>query len=937
MSALTRRAFIKNSAFAAASLPLASSLLRAQPAASSALPPAVPVSAPVAPGGASLRWLDGAPPAVQPGAAWGVPWPRGEVKAGEPFALRTAAGAAVPVQTWPLATWPDGSLKWTGHAIPAGAATGRDGEAQTLTLLAGAAPAAPAQPVAVTESADAVEVSTGVITCRIPRRGGVLVATILRDGREIARAGRLVALRQADAPDADAAAAVAVEAFAGEVTSLAIEQDGPVRAVVRLEGSHRNEAGRAWLPFVVRLYFHASGETVRMVHTFIYDGDEHRDFIRGLGIRFDVPLRDAPHDRHVRFTGEGAGLWAEAVRGVTGLRRDPGKEVRAAQVAGLATPPLSAWDKRVSSRLDLIPAWGDYTLSQLSADGFGIRKRTKPGHAWIQAASGRRASGLAYLGGPSGGFAFGQRYFWQRYPVQIDIRGAAQEAGEAAEVTNWLWSPEAPAMDLRFYHDGLGMDTHEKEREGLEITYEDYEKGFGTPHGIARTSELFFHALEATPPRGRFPELAAALVQPGVIAAAPAHLRAAGVFGDWSLPDRSAPEKARLEDQLDHLFALYARQVEQRRWYGFWDHGDVMHTYDRDRHEWRYDVGGYAWDNSELSPDLWLWYTFLRSGRADVFRLAEAMTRHTGEVDVYHLGRFRGLGTRHNVQHWGCSAKQLRISTAVYRRFYYYLTADERTGDLLHELVDADEAFLTLDPLRKIRKEPIPPPARSAVSVGFGTDWGSLAAAWLTEWERTGDTRARDKLLAGMRTIAAQPTGFLAGGGSFNLDTGEFAVETEARISVSHLNAVFGLAEICSELVSLVDVPAFREAWLRYCRLYNASADEQRAALGRDLGRLNLRESHARLTAWAARSTADPDLAARAWQEFYSGRSGLGVHDDLHPRAIVGPAVLNPVEESFGLGTNATAQWGLAAIQCLALVGDRMPAGVEPAPTDAPG
>ena len=64
--------------------------------------------------------------------------------------------------------------------------------------------------------------------------------------------------------------------------------------------------------------------------------------------------------------------------------------------------------------------------------------------------------------------------------------------------------------------------------------------------------------------------------------------------------------------------------------------------------------------------------------------------RHTTEVDTYHLGRFAGLGTRHNVQHWGCSAKQVRISTAVYRRIYYYLTADERTGDVMRELLDAD-------------------------------------------------------------------------------------------------------------------------------------------------------------------------------------------------------------------------------------------------------
>jgi len=48
------------------------------------------------------------------------------------------------------------------------------------------------------------------------------------------------------------------------------------------------------------------------------------------------------------------------------------------------------------------------------------------------------------------------------------------------------------------------------------------------------------------------------------------------------------------------------------------------------------------------------------------------MTRHTGEVDVHHVGRFAPLGSRHNVLHWGDSGKQLRISTVANRRYYYY-------------------------------------------------------------------------------------------------------------------------------------------------------------------------------------------------------------------------------------------------------------------------
>lgn len=42
------------------------------------------------------------------------------------------------------------------------------------------------------------------------------------------------------------------------------------------------------------------------------------------------------------------------------------------------------------------------------------------------------------------------------------------------------------------------------------------------------------------------------------------------------------------------------QDIDQRQFYGFWNYGDVMHTYDQTRHTWRYDVGGYAWDNGEL-------------------------------------------------------------------------------------------------------------------------------------------------------------------------------------------------------------------------------------------------------------------------------------------------------------------------------------------------
>ncbi|HEX6685175.1 MAG TPA: hypothetical protein VF062_20460 [Candidatus Limnocylindrales bacterium] len=901
MSNLTRRGLLKGTALAVAG---------------TAVPTAAMAAAVENPGPGEVgqaRWLEGQAPPQTAGVTWGMPWPKGRFPGENTFAVTTADGTAVPAQSWVTGYWGDGSVKWTAHAIGPQATT------SPLYRVGPGEPTPPATPLTVQTGQDAVDVDTGTIRVSLNRRGRHLVRSIVRGGREVAREGELVCLRRNNADDGENQV-VRQEGFSSTIQGVRVEQAGPVRAVVRIDGKHK-QGNREWLPFTVRMYFYAGSDGVRMMHTFVWDGKHNEDFVSGLGIRFKVPLADEPYNRHVRLAGAGDGVFGEAVQGITGLRRDPGAAVRAAQVAGQRTPAISTWDTRVSGRMQWIPTWGDYTLRQLTADSFQIRKRTKRGRSWVGASSGGRASGLGYVGGPSGGFALGMRNFWQLYPTQLDIRDAATDT---ATMTLWLWAPDAGPMDLRFYHDGLGQDTYPEQLDALEITYEDYEPGFDTPYGIARTSELMFWALPETPTAQRFAELAAAVRTPALLVAPPAHLHAAGVFGDWAPVDRSTPARAQIEDRLDFLFQFHLGQVEQHGWYGFWDYGDVMHTYDNDRHMWRYDIGGYAWDNSELSPDLWLWYQYLRTGRADVFRFAEAMTRHTGEVDVYHIGQWKDLGTRHGVQHWGDSAKQLRISTAAYRRFFYFLTADERVGDLMRDLVDADKTFLALDPIRKIRTEPYTPDP-AALSIGFGTDWGALAAAWLTEWERGGDPIARQRLMSTMRTIGLQTNGFVQGGALYNLHTGEFAIANPPVISVGSLSSVFGLVEMCSELIAMIDIPEFTREWLRYCRFYNATAAQQAAEFGRSFGSQNLRQAHSRLTAYAAAKTGDAALAARAWQEFYAGHAGYGPNVNWQATRVNPPHVVKPVDETDFVSTNASAQYGLAAIQCLALAGQHLP------------
>ncbi|WP_076068876.1 Tat pathway signal sequence domain protein [Sphingomonas montana] len=880
---ITRRAALRTTMLAGAAA--------AMPGKGFAARPSVP--APAAP----VRWIDGVAPVLNAGHTFGVPWPEGSLRRGRALTVRDGAGRGVPSQAWPTAYWPDGSVKWTAHALAAGAV----GDA--LVVVPGT-PARPADPVRVRQTADAVFVATGALEWEIGRTGSALVRAARIDGRIVVGATELVAMLATDA------AGRTRSDLTGTIDRVVVEQTGPVRAVVRLEGMHAG-AGRRMLPFVVRLYAYAGATSLRIVHSFVHDGDPAKDFIAALGVRVGVPMAGALHDRHLRLATGNGGMFAEGVRPLTGLRRDPGKAFRVAQVEGRAVPPLAEMAPAVRDVLDRIPAWSDVSLAQLSARGFTIAKRTHAGQGWIAAGEGARATGLGYVGSPTGGAALASRWFWERHPSQIDIRDAA---AERATLTAWLWSPDAAPMDLRPYRDTMGMEGFAAQNEGLAVTYEDYEPGWDSATGTARTSELTLWACAATPPTATLLAMADMVATPPQAMVVPARIHAAGVFGDWGLPDRSTPNRRMVEDQLANLIDFYAGEVDRRSWYGFWNHGDVMHSYDADRHQWRYDIGGFAWANSELSPDLWLWYSALRTGDATTFRLAEAMTRHTGEVDVYHLGRFRGMGTRHGVQHWSDSSKQPRVSNAAYRRIFYYLTADERVGDLMHALIDSDRTLSAVDIGRKVPGAVHAALPAGTIEMSFGTTWATLAGAWLTEWERTGDRRWCDRLFAGMDTIGRMPRGWMTGSAPFDLATGRFR-DPGDRIRLSHLNAVFGAVEISAELIRLIDNPGYKAAWTEYCTWYNAPQAEYLAKFGGRFGPRNLREGHSRLTAYAAQQSSDAALAARAAGEFASGVAGLGtVAGDPRIRLPGG------VVEWPNVSTNAASQWGLAAIQLLALV-----------------
>lgn len=841
-----------------------------------------------------LQWI-GAVPSVNTPVSFGVPFAKGRVSSKQNFTLATADRKEIPTDNWELAYWPDGSIKWGGFAavVPA--------TSEKLTLHInnnGKHSQTTHSKLKIKESADHIMIENGTFSAFFSKKGTSLFDSLIYNNTRIAGSAQLVCRTESKGVKQGDTESVTYTNYRSEIKSMTIERQGNVRAVLKIEGVHKNTE-REWLPFIVRLYFYAGSEEIKLVHSIVYDGDQQKDFIKGVGLTFNVPLREALYNRHVAFSGSGEGLWSEPVQPLTGRRAISLRENRniySQQMEGKRIPEYQEFDSANQDLIDHWASWDEYRLSQLSPDAFSIRKRANDTNSWIGTFSGDRSRGLGFVGDVSGGLAVCLQNFWESYPSSIEIKGARTDN---AALTVWLWSPEGEAMDLRHY---------DNVAHGLNESYEDVQEGLSTPYGIARTSVLMLSPQASYPGKAQLSALASVLSSPKQLICTPEYLQRQHAFGIWSLPDRSTPTRKEVENQLDATIYYYQQAIEQHKWYGFWNYGDVMHTYDPERHEWLYDVGGFAWDNTELGSNMWLWYSFLRTGRADIWRMAEAMTRHTTEVDVYHLGENAGLGSRHNVSHWGCGAKEARISQAAWNRFYYYLTTDERSGDLMTEVKDADQKLYTMDPMRLAQPReqfPCTAPARLRI----GPDWLAYAGNWMTEWERTGNTVYRDKIIAGMKSIAQLPNGLFTGPKALGFDpaTGFISYEGDPKMkNTNHLMTIMGGFEVMNELMEMVDLPEWRKVWLDHAAHYTKKAWEI---------------SHSRflipkLTAYAAYQTSSPELKKQAWEELMP-KDGRYPWQPLRMKKVLPPEVLSPIDEDTSVSTNSVATWAIDAIYML--------------------
>lgn len=828
------------------------------------------------------------------------------------FVLRNENKKSIPVQSRITAWWPDGSIKWAAHTADA-SKMGQEA-ALTAQIKSGEVSEETAELVSMITRRDDnwLYIENGVLSLKVPtgkNKADTLAEDIFLNGKlRVKKASPVLYLEEQGNEnstnfDLDGQTKV-TRAYKAAITAVTIEEDGPLALTIKAEGSYQHQ-NQNKMKFCIRMYINKDSSDIRFVHTFFFDGDEQTDFLKGLGIRFDTVLEGRPYEHHIRFAGELPFKEAAILLNSSYPRLQPSVLKKQLDGKTWGYPADSDVEKAAAD----LPVWNRYFLYQDSADHYRIGKQTKPQCCVLSAAEGRRAHGAMEVCGENGGILLGIRDFWQKYPSGLEVTNLADDN---ASCTAWFYSPEAKSFDFRHY------DT----RSYQMTSYEGFPWFGASPEGIAVTSECTLSVTSSLTKEGELRAFADHIEKPAVYVESPESYHKKRAFGYWGLPERKTESEAFLENQLDQLFDFYKNEIEARKWYGLFDYGDVMHTYDPIRHCWRYDMGGFAWQNTELVPTYWLWLYFLRTGREDVFTVAEAMSRHCSEVDFYHFGPMAGIGSRHNVRHWGCSCKEPRVSMAGHHRVYYYLTGDARIGDAMADAKDADLSLKNVTYFKQNDEK------GGHVVIRSGPDWTSFLSNWMTQYERTLDPYYLEKIRQGIKDVSEMPFG-LASGPSYRYEeNGHLIYEGEDEKSPNmHLQICMGGPEVWWELADMLGDETLRKLLSVYGGFYYLTPRQKSEKTN---GQIENRPFAfpwfaSDIGAYAAAQTSDQELATTVWKNLLNALIKIGDESGFAPQIYAKDDEKKDLFEIPWIKTNFAAQWGLNTITTLELLRDALP------------
>ena len=570
----------------------------------------------------------------------GVALPEGVVHDAKTLCLENEVGQHVAIQLRALSYWRDGSIKWIlidfQTDLPAG------GErAFTLRWNSGAAAAAKTS-IRITESDEQISVCTGVLRFGISTRRFALLDYAER-GQRSAEGHFVVNQSFIGSAKGDAWATISESDHAGGTERRLYGMGGTCSAALAKDEYEACVEERGPLRVVLRcsgayeadvpMHHYAGYRPLRWItRIYAYAG---QSFLR---VVHTVVFTGAAREVSVRELGLHLPFSAQqAARCTVDAGRKHVCELQANQYALLA--------QSEDSYFQLLHYAGRRVEKRVEGECCG---------SWVMLEGGNSVAGVAL------------RHMAEEYPKAL---GA---------------SPSG--IDVFLWHDQAGTLLNYA-RYAEEVAWHEGEGVYSDGLGSGKSSEFFLcfgsesSAVEDT--------LNATLNWPCVAIDREDATRMP-LLGNGAYSIQHSESERMLEGFVEWM----ERQIHRERWYGYLDWGDVLATWEEEADSWRFR-GRWGWCNSEWDPRHAIWLHALRSGQARFFNLAEAMTRHSLDVDTCHYHPLRpywvGGCYRHSMDHFGDEpcASHTFIDNWI---DFYYLTGDGRALEVIRE---AGAFFLT--------------------------------------------------------------------------------------------------------------------------------------------------------------------------------------------------------------------------------------------------
>ena len=584
----------------------------------------------------------GATPGMDWPLTFGVPFPDETLQGHANIRLVDPDGKEVPIQVRTNGTWRSGSTRWVlidaQPPLPQEKAAYRVEWGDDVVRRA-----RPAAHIAVSESDRSIEVNTGPLQFTLSKENLSVFSEIHVRGLDGQMSSVLPAGTHSDLILEDEKGAVYQGSLASE-PEVRIEESGPLRVSIKLEGWMQSEDGGKLGRRIVRVQAFAGKRWLRIYDTWVNTGDTNEVAFRNVA--FHLPFQGTQY----------------------------------------AFPETAQ-----STPRDVVTS--DYLL-QYESDKYEIVADNS-----VQS-TGQRAPGRIDLGQGETAFSLAIRHFWQMCPSEIEINPGL------LRIHTWPRHGKAAThLGANMTKQNIGhlWWVHEGEVLDFKNPPEVYTTHFIGPSqydaasranafGIALTSEywLDFHG------DGDPADTVATRNANPLFVVDPCWLADSQAF--WNIAPWREPY-LEVEEAAAAPFEFFDNMTERLGDYGMWNYGAYHKGYfptltgaKLHRHWMAFHHGGSRWP----------WLVFARSGDPQYFDFAEVTARHCMDVatcnweDIAYNKKYWGKAPRswlsykylggvckyNFLTHWNAGGQMGYNSEVDYALWYYYMTGYQRAWDV---------------------------------------------------------------------------------------------------------------------------------------------------------------------------------------------------------------------------------------------------------------